>query len=153
MCCSFIREGENFLQVLLTHLRGPLTGDSGQSLITCLCGRPRKGRSLTNMVKAPPQPPSSAKGRRCRGQGAGTETGQGPEGSWAHKPFCVPRFLFLGSRLQPPRPPLSSKGRFKVLIREGRGGRDQGGAFQGQQRRLGAGPDSASGNIPDSIFL
>ena len=31
-------------------------------------------------------------------------------GSWAHEPFCVPNFLFLGSKLQPPWPTLSSKG-------------------------------------------
>ena len=31
-------------------------------------------------------------------------------GSWAHKPFCVSHFLFLGNKLQPPGPSPSSKG-------------------------------------------
>ena len=37
-------------------------------------------------------------------------------GSWVHKPFCVPYFLFLGNKLRPP----VRKGGFKqVLIRGG----------------------------------
>ena len=34
--------------------------------------------------------------------GGGTETEQDPVGLLAQKPFHVPRFLFVGNRLQPP---------------------------------------------------
>lgn len=47
----------------------------------------------------------------------------------------VPRVLFLGTKHQPPGPSLSSKG--QLLIREGRGGREQGGAVKKQQCSLG----------------
>ena len=53
------------------------------------------------------------------------ETKQVPVGSWAYMPFCVPRFLFLGNKLQPPWTCLSSKDCFKQwLIRVRRGCRD-----------------------------
>ena len=39
------------------------------------------------------------------------ETEQDPVGpSQAQKLFCVPHFLLVGKRVQPPRPSLSSKG-------------------------------------------
>ena len=40
----------------------------------------------------------------------------------------------------------------QVLIREGRGGRDQGGAGRGPHCSLGAGPSSPSRNIQSNIF-
>ena len=43
-------------------------------------------------------------------------------GSWARKPFCVPRFLFVGNRLQPPWPSLSSKGQVQTVANQGREG-------------------------------
>ena len=46
----------------------------------------------------------------------------GPCSSWAHKPFCVPRFFFLGNKLQPPWPSLSSKGQVQTVANQGREG-------------------------------
>ena len=43
-------------------------------------------------------------------------------GSWAWKPFCVARFLFVGNRLQPPWPSLSSKGKVQTVATQGREG-------------------------------
>ena len=59
---------------------------------------------------------------------------------WVQKPFCVPCFLFVGKRFQPPRPSLSSKGHFKQLLtRRVRECRNKGKAVQKQQCRDGAG--------------
>ena len=68
-------------------------------------------------------------------------------GSWAPKPFCVLHFLCLGNKPQPPWPSLSSKG--QLLIREGRGCRDQGGAVKCS---LGAGSWFLSRNIHSNVF-
>ena len=46
-------------------------------------------------------------------------------GSWAWKPFCVPHFLFLGNRPQPPWPSLSSKGQIPTATNHGREGRQR----------------------------
>ena len=43
-------------------------------------------------------------------------------GSWAWKPFCVPHFLFVGNRLQPLGPSLSSQGEVQALANQGREG-------------------------------
>ena len=51
-----------------------------------------------------------------------SETKQGPVGSWAHKSFCVPHFLFLWNELQPPLPSLSSKGQVQTIANQGREG-------------------------------
>ena len=40
--------------------------------------------------------------------------------SWAQKPFFVPRFLFVGKRLRPPRPSPSSKGQTQAVSNCGR---------------------------------
>ena len=53
-----------------------------------------------------------------------------PRGLQGTQAFLGPHILFLGNKLQPPRPSLSSKG--QLLIREGRGGRAQGGAIKRQ---------------------
>ena len=45
-----------------------------------------------------------------------------PCGAPRHKPFCVPPFLFLGNRLQPPWRSLSSKGQVQTLANQGREG-------------------------------
>lgn len=51
--------------------------------------------------------------------------------SQAQKPFRVPHFLFAGKRFQPPRPFLSSKGRFQqLLIRGVRECRSKGGTVK-----------------------
>ena len=61
-------------------------------------------------------------------------------GSWAWNLFYVLPFPFVGNRLQPPWPSLSSKGLVPVLlIREGRGCRDKGGAAKNQYWSPGAG--------------
>ena len=44
----------------------------------------------------------------------------GPFGASGHKHFCVPHFLFLGTKLQPPWPSLSSKGQVQTLANQGR---------------------------------
>ena len=60
-------------------------------------------------------------------------------GSWEWKPFCVPHFLFVGNRLQPPWPSLSSRGQVqRVANRDGRGCRDES-CIKKRQCRLGAG--------------
>ena len=47
---------------------------------------------------------------------SGGETQEDPEGpSWGPNPFSVPRFLFLGKRLQPLRPSLGSKGQMQTV--------------------------------------
>ena len=47
---------------------------------------------------------------------------QGPVGLLGTQPFCVPYFLFLGNKLQPPWLSLGSKDRFRqLLIKKGRG--------------------------------
>ena len=43
-------------------------------------------------------------------------------GSWTQKPFCVPCFLFLGNRLQPPWPSLSPKWQVQTVANQGREG-------------------------------
>ena len=43
-------------------------------------------------------------------------------GSWAQKSFCVPHFLFVRNRLQPPWPSLSSKGQVQTVANQGREG-------------------------------
>ena len=40
--------------------------------------------------------------------------------SWAQKPFFVPRFLFVGKRLRPPRPSPRSKGQTLAVSNYGR---------------------------------
>ena len=40
--------------------------------------------------------------------------------TWAQKPFFVPRFLFVGKRLRPPRPSSSSKGQTQAVSNCGR---------------------------------
>ena len=57
-------------------------------------------------------------------------------GSWAHKPFCIPQVLFLGNKLQLPRPSLSSKGQVETVANQGREGLQRpgrGGAVQKQR--------------------
>jgi len=39
-------------------------------------------------------------------------------GSQAQKPFCVPCFLFVGNRLQPPQPSLSSKWQVQTVANQ-----------------------------------
>ena len=56
--------------------------------------------------------------------------------SHVQKPFCVhflTSFLFVGKRLQPPRPSMSSQGFKQLLIREGRECRNKGGAVKKQR--------------------
>ena len=48
---------------------------------------------------------------RCTGKGVG------PCGD--KKPFRVPHFLFVGERLQPPRPSLTSKGQIQAVTNQG----------------------------------
>ena len=43
-------------------------------------------------------------------------------GSWAWKPFCGPCFLFVGNRLQPPWPSLSSNRQIQTVADQGREG-------------------------------
>ena len=55
--------------------------------------------------------------------------------SHVHKPFCVhflTSFLFVGKRLQPPRPSMSSQEFKQLLIRAGRECRNKGGAVKKQ---------------------
>ena len=79
------------------------------------------------------------------------ETKQGMVGSWAHKPFCVPIPYFGGINFSLQDFPCIPKGRFsQLLIREGRGCRDQGGAIKRPQCSLGVRPSSR--NIHHSIF-
>ena len=62
-------------------------------------------------------------------------------GFWTQKPFCVPCLLFAGNRFYSASKtsPEFQTGRFKqMLIREGRGCRDKGGAVK-KQCSLGAG--------------
>ena len=43
-------------------------------------------------------------------------------GSWARKPFWVPRSLFVGNSLQPPGSSLSPKGQIQTVANQGREG-------------------------------
>ena len=45
-----------------------------------------------------------------------------PWGFWAGKPFSVSHFLFVGNRLQPPKPSLSSKSQVQTVANLGRQG-------------------------------
>ena len=56
-------------------------------------------------------------------------------GSWAKKPFCVPHFLCVGNRVHSAPmtfPEFQLVELKQLLIREGRGCRDQGGATKKQ---------------------
>ena len=60
-------------------------------------------------------------------------------GFWAHKPFCVPHFLFLGNKREPSWASLSSKGQVQTIANQGREGyRDKEGEIKKQGSSLGA---------------
>ena len=71
-------------------------------------------------------------------------------GSRAQKPFCVPRFLFVGNKLQPPWPSLSSKGQVQTVVDQGREGMQKQG--RGSQETIVQGPGSPSKDTRNSIF-
>ena len=73
-------------------------------------------------------------------------------GSRPHKSFWVPHFLFLGNKLQPPWPPLSSKGQVQTFANQGRGVTQRYGGEQSGNKcaALGQGPDPSSRNIDNN---
>ena len=87
------------------------------------------------------------------GPGAECDTEQGPVGSWAQKPLCVPiSCLQEIGFIQPPWPSLSSKEQVQLLIREA-GDADMGGQFKrNNSAALGQGPGSPSRDTHNSTF-
>ena len=74
-------------------------------------------------------------------------------GSWAHKPFCAPHFLFSGNKLQPTWPFLSSKGQVQTAANQGREGMQRPGRSRQEARvQPGQGPGPSSRNIDNSIY-
>ena len=81
-----------------------------------------------------------------------SETGQDLLALLGTEPFC-PYFLFVGNRLQPPWPSLSSKGEIWTVVNQ----RKEGTEIREEQPRsnsvaLGQGPGSTSKDLHKSIF-